>query len=95
MSKFFDPRTRQVHSVASYAGAVKIPKEIVEASIKLDESPYRLAPAPLRRSNACTDLANVPSFFSSRELSIVTGNFCLSSSSNSDLTPVASTIIYR
>jgi len=95
MSKFFDPRTRKVHSIDSYAGALKISKEIVEASIKVKENKDSLVSPKLRRSNAVMGCMALPVFFSKEDHQIHTGNFNLSCASNADLIPITSTITYK
>ncbi|HAU0694337.1 TPA: peptidase, partial [Legionella pneumophila] len=37
MSKFFNLKTGTLHSVESYAGAVKLPKGISQESIRINE----------------------------------------------------------
>lgn len=97
MSKFFDTRTRQLHEVSSYAGAVKIPKEIVAAptTIKCDTTSRLKALGELRHFNTCYDLSKLSSFFSTKERRVLVGGFTLEHPSNKDLISVDSTIIYK
>ncbi|HBD9443625.1 TPA: peptidase, partial [Legionella pneumophila] len=54
MSKFFNLKTGTLHSVESYAGAVKLPKQVSQESTRineeiLDNNGYPLMAPKLRR----------------------------------------------
>lgn len=95
MSKFFNLKTGALYSVESYAGAVKLPKRVIQESIRvseqhLDDDGYPLTCPKLRRQNA----TQLRMFFSSENNSLVYGTCDLSHSSNSDLTEITKVISY-
>lgn len=95
MSKFFDLHTRTLHSVASYAGAVKLPKAVVDNTTKVKEQAVddALPPADfaLRRENA----GPAKQFFSTADQTLLEGNYDLTHGSNADLVEVTATVTYR
>ncbi|AAU27577.1 TPA: peptidase [Legionella pneumophila] len=96
MSKFFNLKTGTLHSVESYAGAVKLPKGISQESIRineriLDNDGYPLMAPKLRRQNA----NQLRMFFSRESNTLLNGSYDLADRSNRDLTEVANIISYR
>lgn len=96
MSKFFNLKTGVLHSVESYAGAVKLPKQVIEESAKineriLDNDGYPLMALKLRRQNA----NQLRMFFSSENNTLLNGSYDLGDRSNRDLTEVTNIITYR
>ncbi len=84
MSKFFDPRTKTLHIVTSYVGAVKLPQDVYEHSERIDDSSPHLP--RLRRAHAgITESV----FFSTEQKNVLGGNFNLNCSTNADLVLVA------
>ncbi|HAT1819803.1 TPA: peptidase [Legionella pneumophila] len=96
MSKFFNLKTGTLHFVESYAGAVKLPKDISQESIRineriLDNDGYPLMAPKLRRQNA----NQLRVFFSRESNTLLNGSYDLADRSNRDLTEVANIISYR
>ncbi|HAT1796332.1 TPA: peptidase [Legionella pneumophila] len=96
MSKFFNLKTGTLHSVESYAGAVKLPKQVSQESTRineeiLDNNGYPLMAPKLRRQNA----NQLRMFFSSENNTLLKGSYDLGDRSNRDLTEVTNIITYR
>ncbi len=94
MSRFFDVGNRVLHTVASYAGAVKYANSGVNG-VKVNEINSDVLPAGLmrlRRQNAGFFQKQA---FSMDDRQIHAGNFDLRHQSNADLVEVTNTIIHR
>ncbi len=94
MSKFFDVGNRVLHTVASYAGAVKYANSGVNG-VKVNEISSDVLPEEpmrLRRQNAGFFHKQA---FSIADRQIYAGNFDLRHQSNADLVEVANTVTYR
>jgi hypothetical protein len=98
MTRFFDLETGTLHVPRSYAGAVKIPAEVVARSIKvkehLEDDLHEFRAPKLRRTNAGI-ASHTPFFFSVEDQTIKNDNYDIFHGSNSDLVRVETMIDYR
>lgn len=100
MSKFFDPQTRTLHEVVSYAGAVKIPQDVVERKIPVREYSPLNALGPLdhpifrRIFGGGFPITMAPLFFSTNNQMLYRGHFDTEHSTNNDLIPISNSVRY-
>lgn len=98
MSKFFNPITRTLHDIRSYAGAVKFSSQYSAQLIKIPDSvsadPELIIIPKLRRGHGENKLSH-SLFFSSEDHLLHSGSLDKNHISNADLVDVAAIIEYR
>lgn len=100
MSKFFDPQTCTVHEVTTYAGAVKIPQDLVARRIPVQEYSPLNSSGPLdhpifrRTFGGGFPLTMAPLFFSRHNHILYRGYFDTGHSTNNDLVPISNKVQY-
>ncbi|MCL9683445.1 peptidase [Legionella maioricensis] len=96
MPRFFDVNTQTLHVVASYAGAAKLPSNVVRDAIKVEEfEPSNINELHVTKLRRQYPGMSLPGFFSTDDKKIHTGNYDLTDKSNVDLVEIAKTVVYR
>lgn len=89
MSKYFDMKTKQLHDVDEKT------RFDAKGMLKVHEPEPNERPVPtLRRQNAGINLRHAPTFFSTQNKQVLSGNFDLRHPSNNDLIAIAGTIVH-
>ena len=96
MPKFFDVNTQTLHVVESYAGAAKLPSNVVKNAIKVKEvESDNINEVPATKLRRQYNGMAWQRFFSTDDKQIHLGDYDLTDKSNADLVEIAETVVYK